>query len=275
MAYWLDWAVHKPLSINYTPLPRARTDGIILHVAASNAASLYGWFSNPTARASSHLYVRFDGTVEQYIDLDCVSWASVAGDARCISVETAGQADGQWTDAQQASLARIIAETSAHYGYPLRLMSSSKASERGVGWHALGVPATRTQNAAGISQTGGERWSGAVGKVCPGPARVRQIPSIVSRAGRGSLTESEEMTPQQEEKLNHLYQVCDHILEALDPIAKNAWLAAARSQANTAALEALAANSGDVNVAGKIEAAVNRALADVELGLHVKKENKQ
>ena len=175
----------------------------------------------------------------------------------------------------KTSIARIIAETSAHYRYPLRLMSSSKASERGVGWHALGVPATRTQNAAGISQTGGERWSGAVGKICPGPARVRQIPSIVSRAGRGSLTESEEMTPQQEEKLNHLYQVCDHILEALDPIAKNAWLAAARSQANTAALEALAANSGDVNVAGKIEAAVNRALADVELGLHIKKENKQ
>lgn len=87
MSFWLDWAVHKPLKINFTPRNRSRTDGIILHVAASEAASLHGWFSNPKAAASSHLYVRRDGTVEQYVDLDQISWASVRGDLRCISVD--------------------------------------------------------------------------------------------------------------------------------------------------------------------------------------------
>ena len=44
MSFWLGWAVHKPLKINFTPKSRSRTDGIILHVAASEAASLHGWF---------------------------------------------------------------------------------------------------------------------------------------------------------------------------------------------------------------------------------------
>ena len=202
MSFWLGWAVHKPLKINFTPKSRSRTDGIILHVAASEAASLHGWFSNPKAAASSHLYVRRDGTVEQYVDLDQISWASVSGDLRCISVETQGGATGRWTEQQVSSLARIVRETSARYGYPLRTMGSSAASERGVGWHALGVPASRSQRAAGVSQTGGELWSGAPGKVCPGAERVPQIPGIVELA-RGGLQEGEdELNSEQDRKLD-------------------------------------------------------------------------
>nr|DAV90673.1 MAG TPA: N-acetylmuramoyl-L-alanine amidase [Caudoviricetes sp.] len=202
MSFWLGWAVHKPLKINFTPKSRSRTDGIILHVAASEAASLHGWFSNPKAAASSHLYVRRDGTVEQYVDLDQISWASVRGDLRCISVETQGGATGRWTEQQVSALARIVRETSARYGYPLRTMGSSAASERGVGWHALGVPASRSQRSAGVSQTGGELWSGAPGKVCPGAERVPQIPGIVELA-RGGLQEGEdELNSEQDRKLD-------------------------------------------------------------------------
>lgn len=202
MSYWLAWAVHKPLSRNFTRSPRRRTDGIILHVAASEAASLHGWFSNPKASASSHLYVRYDGTVEQYIDLDHISWASARGDNRCISVETQGQASGKWTKEQVHALARIIRETSAHYKYPLRMMGSSAASERGVGWHVLGVPASRSQKKAGVSQTGGELWSSAPGKVCPGPERVPQIREIVELA-RGELQKGEdELNSEQDRKLD-------------------------------------------------------------------------
>jgi hypothetical protein len=202
MSFWLGWAVHKPLKINFTPRNRSRTDGIILHVAASEAASLHGWFSNLKAAASSHLYVRRDGTVEQYVDLDQISWASVRGDLRCISVETQGGATGRWTEQQVSALARIVRETSARYGYPLRTMGSSAASERGVGWHALGVPASRSQRSAGVSQTGGELWSGAPGKVCPGAERVPQIPGIVELA-RGGLQEGEdELNSEQDRKLD-------------------------------------------------------------------------
>lgn len=182
MAYWLPYAEKKPLKRNYTNRRRARTDGIILHVAGSESASLHGWFSNPVAYASSHLYVRRDGTIEQYIDLDLISWASNRGDARCISVETQGMGDGEWTPAQVKSLVRIISDTAKHYGYPIRSMSSSKASEKGVGWHRLGVPLNVSQKNRKISQTGGELWSSKVGKICPGPDRIKQIPSIVAQA---------------------------------------------------------------------------------------------
>lgn len=202
MSFWLGWAVHKPLKINFTPKSRSRTDGIILHVAASEAASLHGWFSNPKAAASSHLYVRRDGTVEQYVDLDQISWASVRGDLRCISVETQGGATGKWTEQQVSALARIVRETSARYGYPLRTMGSSAASERGVGWHALGVPASRSQRSAGVSQTGGELWSGAPGKVCPGAERVPQIPGIVELARGGFREGEDELNSEQDRKLD-------------------------------------------------------------------------
>lgn len=184
MSYWLHWAVKRPIKRNYTNRRRARTDGIILHVDAMAAKTLYGFFNSPGASASSHLFVKFDGTVEQYVDLDLISWASARGDARCISVETQGKGAGKWTAAQVNSLARIIRETSQHYGYPLRLMTSSKG-QKGVGWHKLGVPASTFQKNRGVSQTGGELWSKAVGKICPGPERIPQIPGIVERAKTG------------------------------------------------------------------------------------------
>jgi hypothetical protein len=218
VSFWLGWAVHKPIKINFTPKSRSRTDGIILHVAASEAASLHGWFSNPKAAASSHLYVRRDGTVEQYVDLDQISWASVRGDLRCISVETQGGATGRWTEQQVSALARIVRETSARYGYPLRTMGSSAASERGVGWHALGVPASRSQRSAGVSQTGGELWSGAPGKVCPGAERVPQIPGIVELA-RGGLQEGEdELNSEQARQLQIAASAAGKFDYALDNI---------------------------------------------------------
>lgn len=182
MATIYPGAQWRPITRNYTAKPRARTRGIILHVAASEAASLRGWFNNPKARASSHFYVRRDGTVEQYVDLDQVSWTSGAGSSETIGVETQGMAHGEWTPAQVAALANIISWCAARYKFPIKTMGSSKAYERGVGWHALGVPGTYRQKARGVSQTGGQLWSSAVGKVCPGAERVRQIPGIVRAA---------------------------------------------------------------------------------------------
>lgn len=196
---WLDGVVRKPLVRNYTRARRGRTDGVILHVAAGESPSLYGWFSNPRSKASSHFYVRYDGTVEQYVDTDYISWASVKGDARCISIETEGLGGGTWTDKQVASLAWLIRTLQAHYGFPLRAMTSSKVGEKGVGYHALGVPANLWQKVRGISQTGGEKWSGAVGKICPGPARIRQVPTVIAMAGggQGSAPQASPSTPSQ------------------------------------------------------------------------------
>src|SRR5690606_3315725 len=154
----------------------------ILHVAVSESSSLRGWFNDPRSGASSHLYVRRDGTLEQYVDMRYTAWTSGSGSATTIGVETQGMGSGKWTPQQVEALAQIVAWAHREFGVPLRVMSSSTASERGVGYHALGVPATSDQNARGVSKTGGQLWSKAVGKTCPGPERIKQVPEIVARA---------------------------------------------------------------------------------------------
>lgn len=188
---WLSWCIKKPLTINYTTgmwSKYPKWEGIVLHVAASEAASLHGWFSNPSARASSHFYVRRDGTVEQYVSLADRSWAQQHGNDRLISIETQGMGSGEWTAAQVASLARLCKELAAEYGFPLRQMTSSKVTEKGIGYHALGVAITAEQLKKGVSQTGGELWSSARGKVCPGPDRIKQVPSIIKQAKTGKAS---------------------------------------------------------------------------------------
>lgn len=176
----------KPLTINYTKRTTAKTR-VILHVADSVAASLYGWMSNPTARASCHLYVDRSGRIEQYVDTDHISWTSGEGNYNSIGVETQGKADGTWTDAQRDALARIIAWAHQVHGVPLRLMESSRSSEHGVGWHRLGVdgrwfPDLPSMLAGRTQRGGGEKWSSATGKTCPGDDRIPQIPGILDAA---------------------------------------------------------------------------------------------
>lgn len=195
MAVKLPGALWVPISRNFTARKRPKTDCVILHVAVSEAASLAGWFNNPSAGASSHFYVRRDGTIEQYIDLDYISWANGAGNPRSITVETQGGASGEWSPAQHAANVKIIVFASQRYGVPLVQMTNSKKTSRGVGYHLLGVPANRMQKLMGRSQTGGELWSSSVGKVCPGPDRIRQIPSIVSEAIRKATGEIKPTTP--------------------------------------------------------------------------------
>ena len=161
MAYWMPGALHKMLARNFTTTRRAMTDAIILHIAVSNAPSLKGWFDNPRAGASSHFYVRKDGTVEQYLPLEYRSWAGVASDARAISIETEGgmgaDLNSGWPEAQIQGILRVINYARGVYSdIPVRRMVSSKTSEPGgIGYHLLGVPATASQKLRGISQTGG------------------------------------------------------------------------------------------------------------------------
>lgn len=198
-------AIWRPISRNYGGR-RSSTRGVILHVAVSESSSLRGWFNDPRSGASSHLYVRRDGTLEQYVDMRYTAWTSGSGSATTIGVETQGMGSGKWTPQQVEALAQIVAWAHREFGVPLRVMTSSKASERGVGYHALGVPATSTQKTRGISKTGGQLWSKAVGKTCPGPERIRQIPDIIARAqalvgGKGASNQAAPAAPIEEDDL--------------------------------------------------------------------------
>jgi len=62
---WYPGAIRKEIKKFRTPM-RVTNRAFILHVAVSEAASLYGYFSG--AAVASHFYVRKNGTVEQYVD---------------------------------------------------------------------------------------------------------------------------------------------------------------------------------------------------------------
>ena len=179
MTIKMPGAVWKPISRNYTKRKRSRTDCVILHVAVSEAASLKGWFNNPKAGASSHFYVRRDGTIEQYLGAEYISWANGAGNSRSITVETQGMGAGSWTGAQITSLAKICRFAHERFGVPMTAMRNSLPSTKGVGYHRLGVNPWRL--------TYGEVWSSAYGKICPGPDRIKQVPGVVKGAADGDV----------------------------------------------------------------------------------------
>lgn len=185
MATKLPGARWRPIRVNYTNRKRARTDAVVLHVTASNAASQFAWFNNPRARASAHLHIALDGTVEQHVDLDKIAWGSGDGNARVITIETAGTGSGRWTTAQLAALERTLAWLCERYSIPAALLGTSRAGERGIGWHRLGIdgnfPSLPDIRAGRIQRGGGERWSSSRGKVCPGDDRIRQVPALVER----------------------------------------------------------------------------------------------
>ncbi len=171
---WMPGALRKEIAKFRTPLLIRR--GVCLHVAVSEGSSLYGYFSN--ASVCSHFYVRKDGTIEQYVDTKYQAPANLQGNKSLISVETQGgvrNADTEpWTAAQVEALAKICAWASKTHGIPLIQMPNSKPSSVGVGYHKLGVDPYRVD--------GGERWSNAYGKVCPGGGKIKQIPQVVNRA---------------------------------------------------------------------------------------------
>lgn len=163
---------------------RTRTDGVVLHTSASaKLTSLFALFSNPKMQASSTWHVAFDGEIEELVDPDNIAWANGAGNWRLLSIETQGTGYEPWTEAQLESIAHLVATASRRYNFPLRAMQSSKSTERGVGYHRLGVPRSRWGLGKWLIM-GGERWSSAVGKICPGDPRIAQVDDVIARAIR-------------------------------------------------------------------------------------------
>lgn len=187
-------AVWRPIPANVGPRRTIKVNACIFHVDAGNATTLFGWFSNPSANASSHFYVTKAGKIEQYMDTDYVAWTSRDGSRRSIGVETQGRDGETWTAAQVEGCAKIAAWVHRTYGVPLRLMENSRSTTAGLGWHRLGIdgrfPALPSILAGRQQRGGGELWSGSRGKSCPGSDRIRQMPEVLKRAkalaGQGS-----------------------------------------------------------------------------------------
>lgn len=200
---WMPGALRVPISTKNYTRTITKKNILLLHIAVTEAASLRGWFENPSANASSHFYIRRDGTIEQYIDTDHMSWANGSANPRSITCESQGMANGQWTTAQCKSFVAIAVFAHKYHGIKLQAMRNSKTSSVGVGYHMLGVAASAAQKRAGISQTGGQLWSSSVGKICPGPDRIPQIPGIIAEASGTKVIPTITPKPKPTVKVTH------------------------------------------------------------------------
>lgn len=177
---WYPGAIRKEITKHRTPL-RVTNRAVILHVAVSEADSLYGYFSG--AVVASHFYVRKTGVVEQYVDTRFSAPANLYANSSAYSIETQGGVRNanseKWTEAQENALASLVRWLQQTHGVPRLVMPNSRPASRGVGHHRLGVDPYRV--------SGGELWSTAYGKICPGLGKISQIPGIVRLSGGAAI----------------------------------------------------------------------------------------
>ena len=143
--------------------------GGVLHVAVSEAESLYPYFNGPSGGVESHFYVRRDGTIEQYRSIYFEADANYKGNSfsrggkTCglISIETQGMGAGEWTPEQIASMKKIMLWANAEADVPIQVIKTWDGD--GWGYHTMfGAPGP---------------WTPAAGKTCPGPDRIKQFKS--------------------------------------------------------------------------------------------------
>lgn len=137
--------------------------GAVFHVNAGNGDP-YNWWTNRTNPhvASAHLQIMKTGQLKQYVPLDRVAWAEVAGNGEWHSVETEGFPTEPLTGPQFDTFARLLAwGHTSPWAWPLQVCDDPAG--HGLGTHEMG----------------GAAWGG---HACPGPIRAGQRPALLARA---------------------------------------------------------------------------------------------
>lgn len=149
---------------------------------------------------AAHFSTSGGGTIWQSRNTKYRSAANLYGNHRVIAIENADHGAGfpywntngsdvpPFTDKQIEAIAKILAWAHKKHKIPLVLVPDSKPHRRGIAYHRLGCDPYRV--------SGGELWSNAYGKVCPGDKRIAQIPQIIARARQlAGLDSSTPTTP--------------------------------------------------------------------------------
>lgn len=179
-------ALWRPLPHNGSRM--SRWDILCWHTMVGSLMGTDSYFRGMApGGTSSHFGTGPDGDIIQWVDTAYLAWANKDGSPRIISVETAdvgpgfpkwnlndGGAVPAWTPQQVEAHAQIAAWVAETHDIPPVLIPDSKPGRRGNGYHRQGVP--------GYKVAGGETWSSAYGKVCPGARRIAQIPQVLARA---------------------------------------------------------------------------------------------
>jgi hypothetical protein len=185
----------RPLAPNWANQERIRPHDIVcLHTMVGTLAGTDAMFQKNGYRGTeSHFGIGADGTNYQWQDTDYRADANLDGNYRIISIETAdmgpefpewntedGNAVPPWTDAQIDEIAGTVAWCCTVHDIPCALVTDSRPGRRGIAYHRQGCDGDFPDGRV----PGGERWSAAVGKVCPGDNRIAQIPEIIEKARR-------------------------------------------------------------------------------------------
>jgi hypothetical protein len=146
---------------------------------------------------AAHFSTTAGGTIYQSRDTAYRSAANADGNYRIIAVENADRGTGfpNWnindghavpafTDEQVTAIAKILAWAHKTHGVPLQLCPNSKPGSRGLAYHRQGIDGNFGGYRYGGRVSGGELWTAAYGKVCPGDRRIAQLPEILARAKR-------------------------------------------------------------------------------------------
>jgi len=142
-----------------------------------------------------------NGVVYQWGDTAYKADANLNGNMGVISIETADNAPrlvediAGWTPEQIDAIVRLVTwlcskeahkDCPSHFechkvGIPARLVPDTKPGRRGIAYHRQGCKHSTgfKPSGSGWLVKGGVQWSGAVGKGCPGPARIAQLKAIV------------------------------------------------------------------------------------------------
>lgn len=186
----------RPLALDWARQPRIkRHDLVVLHTMVGSLDGTDAYFrGDGYGGVESHFGVGGEGRVLQWQDTDFQAEANGSGNYRIISVETEdrnsryfpqwdsndGSAVPAWTDAQLEAIASVVAWCCTVHDIPCVLAPSSRSTSRGVGYHRQGIDGNFPDGRV----PGGEVWSSALGKVCPGNRRIAQVPKVIERARR-------------------------------------------------------------------------------------------
>ena len=178
-----------PLGPNDPPIkPRV----VILHVADTEATTLFDYFNGPSGGVESHFYIRRDGTLDQYRDTSRQADANVMANDFAISIETQGRAAGQWTPQQLDAIKALLTWCHKVHGIPLTVPKTWDGS--GVGYHILFEA----------------QWDQR-GASCPGPDRIKQFQNVLVPWMAGT-TQEEDMANVSDAQLKLLLDAANRVL---------------------------------------------------------------
>lgn len=192
MAKYPD-AAWRPLAAGHQ-LVMDRHDIICLHTMVGTLTGTDGMFhANGWSGTESHFGVggpwgdKRDGQIYQWGDTAYRADANLDGNRRVISIETGDNAPQSaadilpWSEKQLTAIVGLVAWLCKTHDIPAVLVPDSGPGRRGIAYHRQGVQHSGGTHPVGFLQPGCERWSTSVGKECPGPARIAQMPEILSR----------------------------------------------------------------------------------------------